>query len=186
MGKTNTRCDYNLGNNHLKESKQERDLEVIINCKGKQFEQCSTAVNKANAVLGMIKRNVVFKSKDNIVRLYKALVRPKLEYCIQVWSPYLRKDIDMIERVQRRATKMIEGLSKLGYDERLRKTGSLEKRRVRGDLIQVFRMIKGFDRINYSDYFEFALENRTRGHSFKLLKKRCNGEFRKHFLRKEL
>ena len=131
----------------------------------------------------MIKRNVVFKSKDNIVRLYKALVRPKLEYCIQVWSPYLRKDIDMIERVQRRATKMIEGLSKLGYDERLRKTGliSLEKRRVRGDLIQVFRMIKGFDRINYRDYFEFALESRTRGHSFKLLKKRSNREFRKHF-----
>ena len=77
----------------------------------------------------------------------------------------------MIERVQRRATKMVEGLSKLGYEERLRKTGliSLEKRRVRGDLIQVFRMIKGFlYRINYRDYFEFALENRTRGHSFKL------------------
>ena len=114
----------------------------------------------------MIKRNVVFKSKDNIVRLYKALVRPKLEYCIQVWSPYLRKDrsIDMIERVQRRATKMIEVLRKLGYDERLRKTGliSLEKRRVRGDLIRIFRMIKGFDRINYRDYFEFALESRTR------------------------
>ena len=67
--------------------------------------------------------NVVFKSKDNIVRLYKALGRPKLEYCIQVWSPYLRKDIDMIERVQRRPTKMTEGLSNLGYDEMLKKTG---------------------------------------------------------------
>ena len=98
MGKTNKKCDYNLGNSLLKESKQERDLGVLINCNGKQFEQCSAAVKKTNAVLGMIKRNVVFKSKDNIVRLYKALVRPKLEYCIQVWSPYLRKDIDMIDR----------------------------------------------------------------------------------------
>ena len=55
----------------------------------------------------------------------------------------------------------------------------MEKRRVRGDLIQVFRMIKGFDRINYRNYFEFALENRTRGYTFKLLKKRSNGKFRK-------
>ena len=91
-GKTNKKCDYNLGNNHLKKSKQERDLGVLINCNGKQFDQCSAAVKKSNAVLGMIKRNVVFKSKDNIiVRLYKALVRPKLAYCIQVWSPYLRR-----------------------------------------------------------------------------------------------
>jgi hypothetical protein len=66
MGKTNKKCDYNLGNSLLKVSRQERDLGVLINCNGKQFKQCSAAVNKANAVLGMIKSNVVFKSKDNI------------------------------------------------------------------------------------------------------------------------
>jgi hypothetical protein len=61
MGKTNTKCSYNLGNSLLKESKLERGLGVLINCNGKQFEQCSAAVKKANAVLGMIKRNVVLR-----------------------------------------------------------------------------------------------------------------------------
>ena len=68
------------------------------------------AVKKANGILGMIKRNIKFKSKNVIIKLYKSLVRPRLEYCIQAWSPYLRKDIERMERVQRRATKLISGL----------------------------------------------------------------------------
>ena len=89
----------------------------------------------------MIKRNISFKSKDVIVRLYKAVVRPRLEFCVQVWCPYLRKDIAMIERVQRRATKLIEGLRHMSYSERLSHTGLIymEKRRVRGDLIRYIK-----------------------------------------------
>ena len=133
MGRSNLKFDYRLGNNVLKNCKQERDLGVIISCNGKQSEQCNVAVKKANAILGMIKRNIEFKSKQNMIRLYKSLVRPRLEFCIQVWSPYLRKD-DMIERFQRRATKLIEGYGKLSYTDRLYRTKliPLEKRRVRG------------------------------------------------------
>ena len=67
-------------------------------------------------------------------------IRPRLEFCVQAWCPYLRKDIARIERVQRRATKLIKGLSDMSYSERLSRTGliSMEKRRVRCDLIQVF------------------------------------------------
>ena len=109
LGSKNPECEYKMGNNILKKSRQERDLGVIMDSSGKSTEQCIMAVKKANAVLGMIKRNINFKSKDVIVKLYKALVRPKLEYCIQAWCPYLKKDIDILERVQKRATKMLEG-----------------------------------------------------------------------------
>ena len=90
-------------------------------------EHCSHIVKQANATLGLIRRNIRYKSKDVIVRLYKALVRPKLDYCVQVWRPYLKKDIDSLERVQRRATKMINECKGRNYESRLHITG-LESR----------------------------------------------------------
>ena len=76
----------------------------------KVSEQCRIAASKGNQILGMIRRNITYKEKSLIVPLYKAIVRPHLEYCIQAWRPYLRKDIDMLEKIQRRATKLIPGL----------------------------------------------------------------------------
>ena len=183
MGKSNKEFEYKLGENVVKKSVQERDLGVLINHNGKFSEQCAIAVKKANTVLGMIKRNIVYKNKDSMVSLYKALVRPRLEFCIQAWSPYLRKDIDMIERVQRRATKLIEGYHNFSYEDRLKKTGLilLEKRRVRGDLIQVFKMLKGFDKVDFRIFFEISSNDKTRGHSFKLVKKGSKGDIRKNF-----
>jgi hypothetical protein len=183
MGKNNKENEYKMGINKLNKSTQEKDLGIIIDKSGKSSEQCIMAVKKANCMLGMIKRNIKFKDKNVIVKLYKSLVRPRLEYCVQAWSPYLKKDIDMIERVQKRATRLIEGYWDICYEDRLERTGliSLEKRRVRGDLIQVFKMIKGVDKIDYRKFFEISTVGKTRGHSLKLVKKRCNGELRKQF-----
>ena len=86
-----------------------------MNANMKVSEQCRIAASKGNQVLGMIRRNISYKDKSLIVPLYKAIVRPHLEYCIQAWSPYLRKDIDMLEKIQRRATKLIPGLRYLRY-----------------------------------------------------------------------
>src|SRR5271155_181787 len=122
MGRNNMEAEYKMGPSTLKKSKREKDLGIIIENSGKPYEQCATAINKANSVLGMIRRNITLKSKEVIVKLYKSLVRPRLEYCVQAWSPYLKKDIEAIERVQRRATKLIEGYHNMSYEDRLKNT----------------------------------------------------------------
>ena len=104
-GTNNKLYSYNMNNATLKTVDVERDLGVIINNNGKYSEQCLMAAKKANCVLGMIKRNIKCKNAAIIMRLYKSLERPRLEYCIQAWSPYHKKDIEVLERVQKWATK---------------------------------------------------------------------------------
>ena len=105
----------------MRETEEERNLGVIVNNSAKPSRQCAEAAKKANRVLGMIKRTIISREKQTILELYKALVRLTLEYCVQVWCPYLRQDVEKLEKIQRRATKMIEGFGNLEYEERLRR-----------------------------------------------------------------
>ena len=175
LGLKNVKHDYCLGGCILESVSSERDLGVIIQNDFKVSEQCSKVVKTANKILGMINRSFTFKTKDNILQLYKSLVRPHVEYCIQVWRPHLVKDISLLENVQHRATRMIPSLRSLSYEQRLvaLKLTTLETRRLRGDLIEVFKIVKGFDDVNVSDFFSFAHTD-LRGHSFKLFKPRFN------------
>ena len=135
IGPGNASMKYEMGGTNLSITVKEKDLGVTMNANMKVSEQCRIAASKGNQVLGMIRRNITYKDKSLIVPLYKAIVRPHLEYCIQAWSPYLRKDIlDMLEKIQRRATKLIPGLRDLRYEERLKECGltTLETRRLRG------------------------------------------------------
>ena len=133
-GPGNTGKNYEMGGTILSKTVKEKDLGVLMNANMKVSEQCRIAASKGNQALGMIQRNITCKEKNLIVPLYKAIVRPHLEYCIQAWSPYLRKDIDMLEKIQRRATKLIPGLRDLRYEERLKEYGltTLETRILRG------------------------------------------------------
>ena len=183
MGSRNQRGKYEMGGKELNSVEQERDLGVIIHQNGKSSAQCSVAAMKANQVLGMIKRNIKWKNMGVMVRLYKALVRPRIEYCVQAWNPNLEKDKILLERVQRRATKMIVGLGNMSYEERLKRTGltTLEERRKRGDLIETFKMVKGLNDVDYTKFFQISVHNKTRGNSLKLEKKQCRNNIRQSF-----
>ena len=116
----------------------------------KLSEQCGIAASKGNQILGLIRRTIMYKEKQLIVPLYKVIVRPHLEYCIQTWRPYRKKDIDKLERIQRRATKMIPELRDFSYESRLLQCGltTLETRRVRGDQIEVFKIVNGYEDVD--------------------------------------
>jgi hypothetical protein len=181
FGNKNVEAKYCMNNFKLDVITEEKDLGVIISNKFKVSKQCAKAASKGNQILGLIKRTFISKEKNIILSLYKALVRPHLEYCIQAWRPHLVKDIDILEKVQRRATKMIMECRGKTYNERLILLGitTLEKRRIRADMLEVFKIMKGFEGIRGDSFFEIRC-SKTRGHSMKLYKERVNKDVLKY------
>lgn len=173
VGVNNKMERYGINGQDLVETSEEKDLGVIINQNLKVSQQCLTAAKKGNQILGLIYRTFSMRSKEIIVRLYKALVRPHLDYCIQAWRPHLQKDIDVLEKVQRRATRMIEGLKDLYYEERLKvvRLTTLENRMIRADMLEVFKIVKGLEGLKENNFFVRRGEGRLRGHQYTLIKK---------------
>jgi len=122
MGQGNPKHRHRRGRQWIKSS-PEKDLGVLADEKLNMAQQCAPTVQKTNLILGCIERRVASRSREVIPLLYSVLVRPHLETCIQLWSPQHRRDVDLLERVQRRATKMIRGLEHLSCEERLRELG---------------------------------------------------------------
>ena len=176
IGYRNQKAQYTMNGTQLKDVDSEVDLGVTTSSNLKPSQQCSEVVKKANKVIGLIGRSFEYKSKNTILTLYNSLVRPLLEYCVQAWCPYYQKDIDKLERVQRRVTKMIPSLRNKSYEERLKELNlfPLKQRRLRGDLIQVFKIIKGIDNLDYSKYFTIDSSNYTRGNGCKIIGKSFN------------
>ena len=169
IGKNNPNFQYKMNNKILETTTLQSDLGVLISDDLKSTKQCIDVEKKCNRLLGYIRRQFHYKNKDIVITLYKALVRPYLDYAVQFWCPSYRRDIDRLERVQARATKMIPEIRGLSYQERLKKLNmnSLEVRRTKLDLIQTYKILNGVDNVDYTNYFSLNLNN-TRNNGYKL------------------
>ena len=171
MGHSNLHYPYQIDGTIIDSVEEEKDLGVIIDSKLSFHRHIMEIVKKANNTLGCIRRTIKFKDRNIMLPLYNAHVRSRLEYASVIWNPYRQDDIQAIERVQRRATKLIRGMRGLSYTERLTALGlpSLQFRRRRADMIEVFKIISGLDRIGADRFFAFNT-SKTRGHSKKFFK----------------
>jgi len=144
IGTRNEQHEYRMNGQVLHQVEAQNDLGVVIRNDLEVSDQCAKAYAKASRVLGMIGRNIRYRSTDNMLRLYKTLVRPHVEYCTAAWSPHYLKDKQLIERIQCCFIKMIPEFKGLKYEDGLKKLklNTLEERRNRADLILLFKIYK--------------------------------------------
>jgi ribonuclease P/MRP protein subunit RPP40 len=159
-----------------------KDLGIQITSDLTPSAQCQAAVKRANQALYSLRRTISSREPEVLLPLYKTIVRPHLEYCVQAWCPYLIKDIKLLEKTQRRFTRWFKHLKGRSYKDRLKALGlfSLQRRRLRGDLIEVFKLLNGLSNPG-SQLLELSDSTQLRGNIMKLTKKRVRSRQRAQF-----
>ncbi|XP_076106243.1 uncharacterized protein LOC143074933 [Mytilus galloprovincialis] len=177
---------YTLKSTILQKVTEEKDIGVIIDAELNFEKHISEKVNKANSMFALLRRTFQYLDTDTFVPLYKTLVRTHLEFASSVWHPYKIKYVDMIENVQRRATKQLPGLKNLTYSERLQKLKlpSLNFRRVRGDMIELYKTLNGKYDKEAAQFVKLWKDMTTRtgsrGNSLKIFPQRARTELRRN------
>ena len=172
LEKNNPKHNYHMNGRILEKIDFPNDLGVLRDTEIKLYQQTSSAVKKANQILGLIEKPFVAKNEENIPVIYKTIVRPLIEYANIIREPIYKGDQKSVEAVQRRATKLLLTISHLPYEARLRHLNLplLQHRRRRGDMITVFKIMTGILNVDRRKFFEMQLNNNARGHSLKIFK----------------
>lgn len=183
IGKNNPRIPYYLDNKHLAVVDSHNDLGVTVNSRLTWSEHIVSACRKANNMLYLLRKSFVRLSYPQFNEIYKLYVRPVIEYAGDVWCPDLTKDQNLLENVQRRATRVTFGRYRPSYEERLAMVNliSFKQRRLRGDLIKTFKVVR-FNWGGLAGIFRLNLDPRLRGHQFKLNKENMKTRQRQFFL----
>ena len=170
----------------LEQTVVEKDLGIHVTPDWKSEVHVAKVAAKANSMVGKINHSFNYLDVHMFKAIYPSMIRSHMEHAVQAWSPQLRKDINLMELVQRRATKLVQSLRNEPYEERKRVLDltSLEERRMRGDLIEVFKIIHGFEGLQRDQFFKLESEMhsyQTRGHEWKIFASQVSSARRRRF-----
>ena len=177
-GKQNLQYDYTISSSGDQSTipvvDHERDLGVTFDSALTFSDHVADIAKRANIKLGILKRSFSSLNERGWLKLYKTIIRPTLEYCNSVWAPMFKKDEDLLEKVQQRATRQLPHLRHLEYPERLEALGleTLVYRRQRAEVLQIYKIMKGIEHLDVHKFFQLVNNSRTRGHSMKVKKPR--------------
>ena len=188
IGNNNPHFNYTLNGHTLVAEERETDVGVIVTPNMKPSNHCRKAALTANGVLSQVTRSFHFRDRNIFLKIYKMYVRPHLEFASPAWSPWLEGDIEILENVQKRFVKMVSGLHGTTYGEKLKELRilSLRNRRLYFDLVETFKCIRGYSKVDYRQWFllEKDLERRNtraRESPLNILPPRARLDMRKNF-----
>ena len=187
IGRNNPEHNYTMeldGNNSIIQScDEEKDLGVTFDRTLTFDSHINRVVNKANSILSLIRRSFDYIDRESFLILYKSLVRPHVEYGNTIWHPLYKRQSIIVENVQRRATKLVKDLSNLSYGDRLKnlQLPSLKHRRLRGDLIQAYKIMTSIDNLDVKKFFNPSPCLRTRNSEKKVFISYSRTNLRKNY-----